>query len=189
MTELEILDRAGAGFSETLALVTEDQWDDPTDNEGWSVRKLIDHVVGGNRMAVAILRGGSKADGLAQFARSADDVDVVAAFEESRLELADAFVAPGALDQTVAHPAMDMPARQLLGFRLTEYALHGWDLARAIGADDQIDHDVLTALLAVLEPMAEVLPATGMFGTGGSGELSDDASLQHRVLDLSGRRP
>jgi len=189
MDTLEVFDHAAAGFSLTLAQVGDDQWAAPTGNEGWSVRALVDHVVGGNRMAVAILRGGSKADGLAQFARSADDVDVVAAFEASRIELAQAFAAPGALEQTVAHPAMDMPAEQLLGFRLTEYALHGWDLARAIGANDHIDHDVLTALLALLEPMAEILPATGMFGTGSSGDVGDDASLQHRVLDLSGRRP
>jgi uncharacterized protein (TIGR03086 family) len=84
---------------------------------------------------------------------------------------------------------MDMPAQQLLGFRITEYGLHGWDLARAIGADDDIDPEVLTALLALLEPMAGFLPATGMFGSGSSGELGEDASLQERVLDLSGRRP
>jgi hypothetical protein len=82
---------------------------------------------------------------------------------------------------------MAMPGRQLLGFRITEYALHGWDLATTIGADDHIDHDVLLALLALLEPMADILPTTGMFGSGPSGTLPPDASLQHRVLDLSGR--
>lgn len=189
MANLDVLDRAASGFSAILVQVRDDQWSTPTGNEGWTVRALVDHVVGGNRMAVAILQGGSKADGLAQFARSADDVDVVAAFDESRQELAEAFAAPGAMERTVAHPAMDMPADQLLGFRLTEYGLHGWDLARAIGVDDAIDHDVLTSLLALLEPMAEILPVTGMFGSGTSGELGDDASLQHRVLDLSGRRP
>ena len=189
MTDLEILDRAGAGFSATLAHVGADQWPNPTGNEGWTVRGLVDHVTGGNRMAVAILQGGSRADGLAQFARSKDDTDPVAAFEESRRELADAFAVTGVLESVVEHPAMDMPGAQLLGFRITEYGLHGWDLARAIGADDHIDHDVLAALLALLEPLAEILPATGMFGDGRSAALPDDATLQHRVLDLSGRRP
>ena len=84
---------------------------------------------------------------------------------------------------------MDMPARQLLGFRLTEYALHGWDLARAVGVDDRIDPEVLAALLEVLEPMAGMMAASGMFGSGPSPDLPADAELQHRVLDLSGRRP
>jgi len=189
MTDLEILERAGAGFSNTLAQVRSEQWQVPTGNEGWTVRGLVEHVTGGNRMAVAILQGGSRADGLAQFARSKDDTDPVAAFEQSRRELAEAFAVAGVLESVVEHPAMDMPGAQLLGFRITEYGLHGWDLARAVGADDSIDHEVLTALLTLLEPMASILPATGMFGDGPSDALPDDATLQHRVLDLSGRRP
>jgi uncharacterized protein (TIGR03086 family) len=186
---LEILDVSGAGFANVLAQVTDAQWQAPTGNEGRSVRQLVDHVIGGNRMAIAILNGGTREDGLAAFAESAADVDLVAAFEQSRREQAEAFAAPGALERMVAHPAMTMPATQLLGFRTTEHALHGWDLARAIGADDTIDPDVLEALLGLLTAMGPMVVASGMFGTGASGSLPVDASLQDRVLDLSGRRP
>ena len=49
----------------------------------------------------------------------------------------DAFHAPGALDRTVAHPGMgEIPATMLFDLRLGELAVHGWDLARAIGADE-----------------------------------------------------
>ena len=47
----------------------------------------------------------------------------------------------------MAHPAMPMPGSMLLGFRTTEYALHGWDLAHAIGVDDSIDPAVLEVLV------------------------------------------
>jgi uncharacterized protein (TIGR03086 family) len=189
MLTLEILDRAGAGFSHVLNQVTDDQWAVPTGNEGQSVRQLVDHVVGGNRMATAILGGGTREDGLAQFARSRDDADLLAAFEQSSREMAAAFAEPGALGRTVAHPAMPMPGSQLLGFRTTEYALHGWDLARAIGVDDAIDPAVLAALWEILVPMEPMLVGSGMFGSGPSGTVSGDASLQERVLDISGRRP
>ncbi|MBK9739076.1 MAG: TIGR03086 family protein [Actinobacteria bacterium] len=169
--------------------MTPDQWSAPTGNEGQSVRQLVDHVVGGNRMATVILGGGSRRDGIDAFALSAADVDVVAAFDDSHRELVAAFAEPGALERTVAHPAMDMPGTQLLGFRITEYGLHGWDLARAIGTDDTIDPVVLDALWNLLHPLAPILAATGMFGTGASGTIADDATLQDRVLDLSGRRP
>ena len=122
-------------------------------------------------------------------AGSAQDVDVVAAFDASRQEQAAAFAVPGALESTVAHPAMSMPGSQLMGFRTTEYALHGWDLARAIGADDTIDPTVLEALEQLFTAMGPLVAASGMFGTGASGTLPADASLQDRVLDLSGRRP
>ena len=100
-----------------------------------------------------------------------------------------AFAEPGALDRIVAHPAMEMPGSQLLGFRIGEYGLHGWDLARAIGADDAIDPVVVQALWELMEPLAPFLPSTGMFGDGPSGTVADDAPLQLRVLDVSGRRP
>jgi uncharacterized protein (TIGR03086 family) len=189
MDNFDALDRAAAGFAETLERVGADQWSLDTPNEGRSVRQLVDHVVGGDRMALAILAGGTKEDGLAQFARSADDTDLVAAFAESRRQLAEAFAEPGALERTVAHPSMTMPGAQLLGFRISEYALHGWDLAQAIGAGSELDPDVAQAVWAVMSPMADFLPATGMFGAGASGSLPDDATIQHRVLDLSGRRP
>jgi uncharacterized protein (TIGR03086 family) len=189
MMTLEILDLSAAGFAATLGQVTEDQWALPTSNEGQSVRQLVDHVIGGNRMSSAILGGGTREDGIAAFGRSAADVDVVAAFDQSRREQSEAFAVPGALERMVAHPAMTMPGSQLLGFRTSEYALHGWDLARAIGADDTIDPAVLTAVEEQFVALGPIVAASGMFGSGPSGALPDDASLQDRVLDLSGRRP
>jgi uncharacterized protein (TIGR03086 family) len=189
MDNLDALDLAARGFADTLALVGPDQWDLDSPNDGQTVRQLVDHVIGGNRMAVAILNGGSREDGLAQFARSADDVDLIAAFEEARAEQAAAFAVPGALEIIVNHPAMPMPGAQLLGFRLTEYALHGWDLAMAIGAESTIDPHVAEAVWGVLEPMLPLMAASGMFGEGPSGTLGSDASAHDRIVDASGRRP
>jgi uncharacterized protein (TIGR03086 family) len=189
MDPLDVLGRGAAGFATTLELVAPDQWGAPSGVGEWTVRALVDHVIGGDRMSTAILGGGSRSDGLAEFAGAAADVDPVAAFAEASRGMAAAFAEPGALARTVAHPAMEMPGSQLLGFRIGEYGLHGWDLARAIGADDAIDPDVLEALWGLMEPLAPFLGATGMFGDGPSGSVPVDAPLQLRVLDLSGRRP
>ena len=162
MITLDTLDTAAAGSSAVLDQVGDDQWSLPTPNDGQNVRQLVDHVIGGNRMSAAILHGGTRDDGLAAFALSASDTDVVAAFADSRQQQAAAFAEPEALERLVAHPAMTMPGAQLLGFRTTEYALHGWDLARAIGVDDQIDPGVLQGLLEQLEPLAPMLAASGL---------------------------
>jgi uncharacterized protein (TIGR03086 family) len=188
MDRLDILDRAAAGFARVLAEVGPDQWDAPTGNDGWSVRVLVDHVIGGNRMATVLLRGGSRPEARAQFVPSESGADLVTAFDESRREQAEAFAVEGVLEQIVEHPAMDMPGTQLLSFRITEYALHGWDLARAVGADDTIDPAVLEVLYADLSAMGPLVAASGMFGTGASPDLPPDTSLQVTVLDLSGRR-
>jgi uncharacterized protein (TIGR03086 family) len=189
MDEREVLDRGAAWFAAVLAQAAPDQWAAASGVGDWTVRDLVDHVIGGDRMATVILGGGSRADGLAAFARSTADSDPVAAFAECSREMAAAFAEPGALDRTVAHPAMEMPGSQLLGFRIGEYGLHGWDLARAIGADDTIDPVVVQALWDLMEPLAPFLAVTGMFGDGPSGTVPDDAPLQLRLLDVSGRRP
>jgi uncharacterized protein (TIGR03086 family) len=82
----------------------------------------------------------------------------------------------------------DIPAAQLLGFRVADYTLHTWDLARAIGADEQLDDDLVQELWQVMAPMTPVLGESGQFGTGPSTDLDPDAPLQTRLLDLSGRR-
>jgi uncharacterized protein (TIGR03086 family) len=189
MDSLDVLARARAGFAATLNEVAPGQWDAPSGVGDWTVRQLADHVIGGDRMSTVILGGGTRSEGLAQFARSAADVDPVEAFAGASGDMAAAFAEPGALDRTVAHPAMEMPGRQLLGFRIGEYGLHGWDVARAIGADDAIDPDVVQSLWELMEPLAPFLAATGMFGEGPSGSVPADAPMQLRVLDLSGRRP
>ena len=40
-----------------------------------------------------------------------------------------------------------------------------------------------------MSPMAGFIGKSGFFGSGPSGEVGEDAPLQSRLLDLSGRRP
>jgi hypothetical protein len=82
----------------------------------------------------------------------------------------------------------DRPAAQLLGFRVADYTFHAWDLAHAIGADEQLHDGLVRELWQVMAPMAPVLGESGQFGTGPSADLDPKAPLQTRLLDLSGRR-
>ena len=66
---------------------------------------------------------------------------------------------------------------------------HAWDLARAIGADDKLDADLVSQMWDNIQPMAAGLGELGMFGESSSGHVADDAPLQTRFLDLVGRRP
>ena len=101
----------------------------------------------------------------------------------------DAFHASGALERTVAHPGMgNIPATMLFDMRLMELAVHGWDLARAIGGDETLDPEVVAAVWAFGEPLSGILPSTGYFSSP-TGDVPDSAPLQTRLLDLLGRRP
>jgi uncharacterized protein (TIGR03086 family) len=189
MDKFEYLDRAGAEFRARLDRVRADQWSLPTPCAEWDVRALVNHVVTANLTGERLLHGASREDTVALIGTDLVGDDPPAAFERSVAAQAAAFREPGALDQIVHHPAFDMPATQLLEFRIGDLLIHAWDLARAIGADETLDPEVVDAVWESLAPLASALPASGAFGAGASSALGEPASRQLHLLDLSGRRP
>lgn len=189
MDQLAPLDAASLEFRARLAPITPAQWDMPTDLGDWTVRALIDHVIGANRMSVVLLGGGSREDGIAAMAASMADTDLLKAFDESTVAQREAFAAPGAFEKVVPHPAGDLPGARLFGFRLVDLTVHAWDLARATGGDLELNPMIVSSLWETLSPTASHLVATGVFGEGASGAVAEDAPVQARLLDMLGRRP
>jgi uncharacterized protein (TIGR03086 family) len=183
------LDGAHAEVRRRLESVDAHQWDLPTPCEGWSVRDLVQHMTVGATMSCQILAGEEwTREAVVEEVSSAHDLK--AEWEWRTAEERAGFSAPGALDGTVAHPVMgDIPCSQFLGMRVGDALLHAWDLARAIGVDDQLAPELVTEVWAGMSPMAGVIGKSGFFGSGPSGEVGEDAPLQRRLLDLSGRRP
>jgi uncharacterized protein (TIGR03086 family) len=189
MDRLDVLDRAGDGFARVLATVGPDQWSRPTPCEDWDVTDLVGHVVAGNTMAAAILHGASTDEAMELFAQTRLGDDPLASARASLEAQAAAFREPGALDRVVHHPVGDLPATQVLGFRIGDLAVHTWDLARATGGDEAMDDVVAEAAWEDLQPLLPVIGTFGVFGDGPSGTLDDDAPLGLLVLDAMGRRP
>ena len=189
MASFDLLDRAAGEFEKTLLLVTDAHRGQPTPCSDYTVRDLVGHVVGSMRIAVALLGGASREEGLAAAQGDVLGTSWVRAFDENYRAMVDAFRVPGALERTVAHPIGDIPATQLFDIRIGELTLHRWDLARAIGADETLDPELVAKVWGLFEPLAGVLPVTGAFGSGPSGDVPVTAPLQTRLLDLTGRRP
>ena len=178
-----------SGVEARLALVSEHDWQRPTPCEGWTVADLVKHLVGGGVMSEMLLDGASKEDALAALFDLTIDGDLRVAFAESRDRQAAAFARPGAADAICHHPSRDMPGADFIWMRVRDTTIHTWDLARAIGADETLDPSLVGAIWAAVEPAAPMLAASGMFGTGASGDLPADAPTQARMLDALGRRP
>jgi uncharacterized protein (TIGR03086 family) len=189
MEPMEALARADAEFARRIDAVTPDDLELPTPCDGWTVRGLLNHVVVGNRMSVVILEGGSREDAMALFSEDGLGDDYLVAYQDSVADSRAAFAEEGALALTVHHPMGDIPATQLLDFRIGDLTLHAWDLARAIGADEALDPELAEHLYQSLLPMAPMIGSIGVFGEGPSGTVGDDAPVQLRLLDLTGRRP
>jgi len=189
MDPLAPLDSASNEFRSRLAPITPAQWELPTDLGEWTVRGLIDHVIGANRMSVVLLGGGTREEAIASMGASIADTDLMQAFEETTIAQRAAFAAPGAFEKIVPHPAGDIPGGRLFGFRLVDLTVHAWDLARATGGDLELNPMIVSSLWDTLSPTAAHLVATGVFGEGASGAVAEDAPLQDRLLDMLGRRP
>jgi uncharacterized protein (TIGR03086 family) len=190
MASFELLDRAASEFDKRLRLVTVAQRTLPTPCGEFNVRDLVAHQIQGMRRYILLLEGATLEGTEEGEGGGIGSDDWVGVFHRDYQTMRDAFDAPGALERSVTHPMMgDIPATMLFDMRITELAVHGWDLARAIGADETLDPDVVAALLAFCEPLAATLPSTGAFGSGPSGGVPDSALAQTRLLDLLGRRP
>ena len=124
MDQLTALGVARGEFERRLRQVGPGDWDRATPCGEWNVRDLVVHVLGGTRMASALVGGCSREQAVELLTGEPFPEDVIATFTEVADLQARAFAEPGALERTCAHPAGDFPGTVLLGFRIGDYALH-----------------------------------------------------------------
>jgi len=184
---VELLSRAGDGFAQRLALVQPDQWTALTPCTEWDVRALVNHVVRANRRYTLLLHGAPAGEVDATRTVGHLGHDPVASFVTTAAELHAAFREPGALARTAHHPAGERTGAQLLEMRVLDVAVHTWDLAWAIGADESLDPDVI-AFALTLQDTFEAARARGSFAPP-PGKTPAHLSAQARLLHLLGRRP
>jgi uncharacterized protein (TIGR03086 family) len=184
---VELLVVANDEFARRLRLVGHDDWQRPTPCSEWDVRALVNHVVGANLRYQLLLHGAPSEqveatrtvdhlgdDALASFVATADGV--VACFHED-----------GALERIAHHATGDRTGRDLLSMRVLDAAIHGWDLARAIGADDALDDDVVAFLLAYTAGLDRG-PQQRAFAPADA-DVPCNASQQDQLLHRLGRHP
>jgi uncharacterized protein (TIGR03086 family) len=188
MDNLDALARSADLFESKLSAVPASSMTNPTPCEGWDVAELIRHSIAGATMSAGLIRGATREEAVAMLAGTQLDTDVVAQFRRCADDLASAFAEPGALERTAAHPAMDMPVAQMLGFRIGDNLVHAWDLARGAGIDETLDDELVAMVWESVQPMRPFIGQVGQFGEGPSGDR-DDAPLDIQLLDFMGRRP
>ncbi|MDH3753812.1 MAG: TIGR03086 family metal-binding protein [Acidimicrobiia bacterium] len=191
MEALDALTAANTEFESRLREVGSEHWTLSTPCPDWDVRALVNHVLLGTRMSVHVLAGMPREEVIAGLDDDliSDGKDPITDFVDLADQMVEGFSGPNGLEGTVAHPAGDFPRSMFIGFRVADGAVHAWDLATAINAHTALDAELVRFLWDDAQPQREMLMASGMFGDGPSGSVSDDAPLQTRYLDLVGRRP
>lgn len=134
--------------------VTPADLDRPTPCDDWNVRDLLSHLVGVGKRIPHIAAGGSPDEVPASTQGVADDGWTEAWHE--RLDGLRRSVSSTELGTIVIHPAGRMPWAMAVGIYASELAVHGWDLARALGRDGELDESIAAG---VVGPMKGALPA------------------------------
>lgn len=186
MEPLDLLQRTATEYRARLAAVPADRWDDPSVCEGWTVKAVADHVVGGNRVAVGLLEGLSTDAAIAAAIAATVGGDAVDLFDETMAAQLSAFEVPGALERIVHHPSGDIPGAAFAGFRAGDLLLHGWDLARSTGGDEALPADLAEVIHGFYLPTVDRARTFGIFADSAT-VVTDDEPIARRLLVLTGR--
>jgi len=91
------------------------------------------------------------------------------------------------IQRTVHCSYGDFPAREYFQHITSFRGLRAHDLAKVVGTNTRLPHDLVQGLWDQVLPQAEEWRAIGFFGP--KVEVPEDADLQSRLLGLTGRQP
>ena len=177
------IERALAVTGTLVASIGADQWAAPTACDGWDVRTVVNHVVGGMRLYAAELTD-TEAGGEHEDDWLGDDP--VGAYRDAAAQVLAGWRSPGAEERVIDLSFGAVPAPMAAVVQLTEIIVHGLDVAVATGQEDEVDQAQAERLLAVMTDMGiDGFRAPGIFGP----ELSAraDAPAHRRLLAFLGR--
>lgn len=186
MTELTAYyQRAADGFAARLALVADADWALGTPCTEWSVRDLVAHVLDEQLWIPPLVGGATIAEVGDRFAGDEIGTDASRSWARAQVAVLEAFAPDGAEARTVGLSFGEATAAEYGWQVAVDTLIHTWDLARAIGADEELPVDDVRRALDELAPLVDSWRAAGVFGP--VVEVGPDADDETRLLALVGR--
>ncbi|WP_106189305.1 TIGR03086 family metal-binding protein [Umezawaea tangerina] len=174
-------------FDRRVRRVRPEQWSLDTPCEKWSVRDLVGHIVHEQLWAPELLAGCTPEQVGDRFDGDNLGADPVHSWVLAAAAAREAWITPKALLRPV-HLSFGKSTAVEYGWQMTtDLAVHSWDLARAIGADERIDPNLALAVLEYLEPQVDSWRSMGVFGP--AVPVPDDTDVETRLLAVTGRTP
>lgn len=183
--QAELHRRAVAEFDARVRAVGDDQWELPTPCSDWNVRQLVNHLVYEDRWTVPLMEGSTLAEVGDRFEGDLLGDDPKAAWTEASAAAVRSVQADGALERTVNLSAGPTPATEYVSQLFADHLIHAWDLARAAGADERLDPELVEACTAWFIEMEPIYRSIGAIGE--RPETPPDADAQTRLLAAFGR--
>lgn len=171
------------GFTARVRGVPAGSWDAPAPVEGWRARDVVRHLV---EWFPGFLASGS---GVRLPEGPSVDDDPSGAWQTQADAVQALLDDPSTAERTLSNPHTgDQPLDVAIDlFYTADVFMHTWDLARATGQDESLDPRICAELLAGMEPIEEMLRASGQYGA--RVEVPDDVDVQTRLVAFIGRRP
>ncbi|HEX6357770.1 TIGR03086 family metal-binding protein [Actinophytocola sp.] len=187
---MELLEAHGQAmdvFDRAMHKVGAADWDSPTPCTDWTVRDLVNHLVVEQLWVPDMLAGRTVAEVGDKFDGDQLGADPLRTWADASRAARTAWLRPGAVEQTV-HLSYGKESAEEYGWQMTtDLAVHGWDLATALGADAGIPDELATRLLAYIEPQLAMWSGSSMFAD--PVPVPDDAEPHARLVALLGRQP
>ena len=169
-------------FTQRARAVPEGAWDNPAPCEGWLARDVVRHMV---EWMPALFFDSWQIE---PPQLPSVDQDPAGAWEALvnaiQLRLADPEISKREADIRPGRYSFEQAVDM---FGTGDIVIHTWDLARATGLDERLDPHEVHNLLVAMEPIDEILRASGEYGARVI--VPDDSDEQTKLIAFSGRQP
>jgi uncharacterized protein (TIGR03086 family) len=175
--------RALYGFDAVVQRVPDDRWDAESPCDGWSARDVVAHAAGVVDAVATMARTGEAA-----MPQMTDERDDPAGLWNASLDgLLEVLDQPGVIGKVGHFWFGESTIDDILEFTTWDPLGHSWDLAKAAGLEACASDDVAEAMIASIEPNAEMMRKRKLMGD--PVEVPADADAMTRFLGLIGRDP
>lgn len=186
MSENERFGRASEIFVDRVNAVKPEQWTMDTPCTEWNVHDLVNHVVNEQLWIEPLMAGQTIAEVGDRLDGDLLGDDPAWANQSASVSSRAAFDKPGALDTVVHLSYGDETAANYCDQVALDLLIHGWDLSRAIGANEVLPPDLVSWAIEYIAPMQQMMEGSGQYGTRIA--VTEDADDQTKLLAQMGRR-
>ncbi|MGC1208134.1 MAG: TIGR03086 family metal-binding protein, partial [Ornithinimicrobium sp.] len=164
--------------------VSTDDWTTASVCDDWTVRQLVEHLVGSCALTASVLSA-QESPTRPEYGDVPDE-ELPARYAEAGRVVVDALSDPAVLTQTVTVGFGPVPGAVAARLCLVETIVHGWDVARSTGQDVDFSEDAAAEALQFSQGMMSQLPPDrSPFDP--SQPVDDDSPTVDRLVALLGR--
>jgi uncharacterized protein (TIGR03086 family) len=151
-------------WTDRVNAVRGDQWGDPTPCTEWTVRDLVNHVVGEDLWTVPLMQGQTIADVGSRFDGDVLGENAVATALDAAKEAASVVAERLPRGERVHLSYGEEDPAEYIRQIAADHLIHSWDLAAATGGDTRFDPDLVEEVAAWFADKEELMRSYGVIG-------------------------